>query len=119
MKTIKNIFVRGIKGIVFLLLLVLMVTQLDSALKLVKEDNLSTRYYDYPKDTFDVAFFGTSLVMYGVYPLELYRDYGMAAYNFATGNQSLLASYLLVKEVIRKDHPSLIVLDCGRAYRSI
>ena len=116
MKTIKNIFVRGIKGIVFLLLLVLMVTQLDSALKLVKEDNLSTCYYDYPKDTFDVAFFGTSLVMYGVYPLELYRDYGMAAYNFATGNQSLLASYLLVKEVIRKDHPSLIVLDCGRAY---
>ena len=116
MKKIKDIFVRGVKGIIFLLLLALMVTHLDSALKLVKEDNLSTRYYDYPKDTFDVAFFGTSLVMYGVYPLELYQEYGMAAYNFGTGNQSVLASYLLAKEVIEKDHPSLIVLDCSRAW---
>lgn len=107
---------RAVRGIVFLLVLAAMVLSLDRALKLVQEDNLSPRYFQYPKDTFDVAFLGASLVMYGIYPMELYDEYGMAAYNMSTGNQSLEASYYLAKEVIERDHPALIVLDCSRAW---
>ena len=115
MKKVKTGFFRAVRGILFLLVLAAVVLSLDSALKLVQEDNLSPRYYTYPKDTFDVAFLGASLVMYGIYPMELYDAYGMAAYNMSTGNQSLEASYYLAKEVIERDHPSLIVMDCSRA----
>ena len=116
MKKFKNRVTRGIKGIVFLLILASVVMCLDKSLKLVQEDNLCPRYYKYKDGTFDVAFLGASLVMYGIYPMELYDEFGIASYNLSTGNQSLEASYYLAKEVIEKDHPSLIVLDCSRAW---
>lgn len=116
MITLKNGAFRLLRGAAFLLILVFVVLNIDSSLKLVQEDNLCPRYYRFPKDTFDVTFLGASLVLYGVYPMELYDKYGIASYNLSTGNQSLEASYYLAKEAIEKDHPSLIVLDCSRAW---
>lgn len=116
MKKTKNIAVRVLQSIVFMLLLAAMVMRLDSALKLVRVDNLCPRYYEYPDGTYDVVFVGTSLVMCGIYPMEIYEDYGMAAYNLGTVNQSLEASYYLAKDAIEKDHPALVVLDCSRAW---
>ena len=116
MKKMKILLSRAVRGIIFLLVLAAVVLKLDSSVKLIQEDNLCPRYYSYPKDTFDVTFLGASLVLYGIYPMELYRDYGVAAYNLSTGNQSLEASYYLAKESIEKDHPSLVVLDCSRAW---
>ncbi len=115
MKKLKFRALTALKGFIFLFVLIAVVLSIDDSLKLIQEDNLCPRYYSYPKDTFDVAFLGASLVLYGIYPMELYEKYGMAAYNLSTGNQSLEASYYLAKEVIEKDHPSLIVLDCSRA----
>ena len=105
-----------VRCLLFLLVLAAVVLRLDSFFMLIQEDNLCPRYYRYPKNTFDVTFLGASTVLYGIYPMELYRDYGIAAYNLSTGDQSLEASYYLAKESIEKDHPSLIVLDCNRAW---
>ena len=115
MKKHKNRILRAVRAAVFLFVLALMILGLDKSLKLIQEDNLCPRYYEYPKDTFDVAFLGASLVMYGIYPVEMYDEYGIASYSLTTGNQSIEASYYLAKEVIEKDHPSLIVLDCSFA----
>lgn len=114
-KMFKRQLSRTLRAIFFLIALAAVVLSLDSSLKLVQEDNICARYYRYPRDTFDVVFLGASLVLYGIYPMELYDEYGMASYSLSTGNQSLKASYLLAKEAIEKDHPKLIVLDCGRA----
>lgn len=108
---------RAVSGCAFLIVLSVMVLRLDSALKLIQEDNLCARYYKFPKDTFDVTFLGASFVLYGIYPMELFRDYGIASYNLATGNQTMEASYYLAKESIEKDHPSLIVLDTNMAWK--
>lgn len=116
MKNRHKLIRRAVSGIIFLALLTFMVLRLDSALKLIQEDNLCPRYYKYPKNTFDVTFLGASFVMYGIYPMELYRDYGIASYNLSTGNQTMEASYYLAKESIEKDHPSLIVLDTNMAW---
>ena len=115
MKKLKARAFLALRGIIFLLVLAAVILSLDKSLKLIQEDNLCPRYYKYPKNTFDVTFLGASLVLYGIYPIELYDKYGIAAYNLSTGNQSLEASYYLAKEAIEKDHPSLIVLDCSRA----
>ena len=66
--------IRAVRGIVFLCILAAVVLYLDGALKLVQEDNLSPRYYKYPEGTFDAAFLGASLVMYGIYPMECMRS---------------------------------------------
>ena len=107
---------RAVGAILFVVILTVMVLRLDSALMLIQEDNLCGRYYKYPKDTYDVIFLGSSFSLYGIYPMELYRDRGIASYNLSTGNQSIEASYYLAKEAIEKDHPSLIVLDCNMAW---
>ena len=116
MINLKTWLKRAAGAIVFLAILAAMVLRLDSALKLIQEDNLCGRYYDYPDDTFDVTFLGSSFALYAIYPMELYRDFGIASYNMATGNQSIEASYYLAKESIEKDHPSLIVMDCNMAW---
>lgn len=116
MENLKTWLKRAAGAIVFLAILAVMVLRLDSALKLVQEDNLCGRYYKYPDDTFDVTFLGSSFALYAIYPMDLYRDYGIASYNLATGNQSIEASYYLAKESIEKDHPSLIVMDCNMAW---
>ncbi len=42
------------------------------------------------KEKCDVLFVGSSVILDDIYPLYLYNDYGIAAYNLGTGNQSLL-----------------------------
>ncbi|MDO5131492.1 MAG: hypothetical protein Q4D81_00740 [Eubacteriales bacterium] len=107
---------RAVRAVLFLFVLAAVVLALDNSLKLIQEDNLCARYYRYPDNTFDVTFLGASLVLYGIFPMELYSEYGISGYSLSTGNQSLKASYYLAKESIEKDHPKLIVLDCGRAW---
>lgn len=106
---------RAGRTVLFIIALAAVLVSLNSCLMLIQEDNLCPRYFRYPKDTFDLVFLGASQVLYGIYPLELYGEYGMASYSLSTGNQSLEASYYLAREAIRRDHPRLIVLDCSRA----
>ena len=74
-------------------------------------EELSPYYYDYPDNTFDVLFLGSSVSKNGVQPVQLWKSNGIASYNLSNGNQSLACSYYLMKDAIRKDHPKLIVLD--------
>ena len=75
---------------------------------------VSGHYFQQKEDTFDVVFLGPSTTLYGVYPMELWNDFGIMSYNLATPGQPVLGSYYLIKEIIAHDHPALIVLDAGR-----
>ncbi len=70
-------------------------------------------FYEEPKDTIEVAFFGTSCVVNSISPMELYENYGICAYNFGTEQQPLMASYYWIKEAYRKHAETLstVVLD--------
>lgn len=107
---------RILRGAVFCVLLAAMILSLEKATMLTDEEYLSRRYFRYPDDTFDVIFLGSSLSMFGIQPMELYEKYGIASYNLCSGNQPLESSYYLAREVISKDHPSLLVLDIGRVF---
>ena len=45
-------------------------------------------YYDRPEE-FDVLFFGTSHVLRGVFPMELWNDYGIVSYNMSNNSETL------------------------------
>ena len=72
-------------------------------------------FYEEPKDTIEVAFFGTSCVVNSITPMELYENYGICAYNFGTEQQPMLASYYWIKEAYRKHAETLstVVLDAS------
>lgn len=68
-------------------------------------------FYDLPKDTLDVAFIGSSHMLNGVLPVDLWDNYGIRAYNAGQHGQRLSMTYYYMKEVIDKQHPKVMVID--------
>ena len=94
-----------IKVIVFLVLVVLILSSISEILRKKSGADISI-----PSDSCDVIFVGSSVVKVGIYPLQLYKDYGILAYNMASGNQSIPTSYFVVKQALKKS-PKLVVID--------
>lgn len=67
--------------------------------------------------TFDVLFFGSSHVINGVSPLDLFREYGITSYNFSMHGNYVRSSFYLLEEALRiveeqgKPLPKAVVLD--------
>ncbi len=70
-------------------------------------------FYEEPKNTIETIFLGTSVVERGITPMELYEDYGICAYNLASQNQPMMASYYWLEEAYRLHPETLdtVVLD--------
>lgn len=68
-------------------------------------------YHFMEKDTLDVLCVGSSHVYCGVNPVQMYEDYGIAAYDLAAGSQSIAFSYYYLEEAFKTQHPKLVILD--------
>lgn len=70
-------------------------------------------FYEEPENTIETIFLGASVVINGIAPMELYEDYGICAYNLATEQQPMLASYYWLEEAERLHGETLktVVLD--------
>lgn len=64
------------------------------------------------EENFDVLFFGTSHVINGIYPMELYRSYGIISYNFGGHANKLATTYWVMKNALEYTTPRLVVIDC-------
>lgn len=64
-------------------------------------------------ETYDVLFFGNSHMANAVYPMELWHDHGIAAYNLAGFGNSIPATYWMMENVLDDAGPELVVLDCN------
>ncbi|MBQ2202272.1 MAG: hypothetical protein II412_06840, partial [Clostridia bacterium] len=76
-------------------------------------DNMVKGFYREPNDRLQVVFVGTSQSLNGIAPMELYRRYGICAYNLSSEQQPLLASYFWIKETERLHGKTLktVVVD--------
>lgn len=68
-------------------------------------------YFDYADD-YDVLFFGTSHMMFGICPLELWNDYGMVSYNWGSPICTIPMSYWKLLSILDYATPDLVVVDC-------
>ncbi len=59
----------------------------------------------------DVFFIGASHIFFGVNPMEIWNESGIAGYNLTTHQQPLWSSKLLLQHALKKQSPKLIVLD--------
>lgn len=60
---------------------------------------------------YDVLFFGTSHVINGIFPMQLWRDYGITSYNFGGHGNSIAASYWVLEQACKYHKPKVAVLD--------
>lgn len=73
--------------------------------------NSYNQFYDMKKDTVDVLFLGSSIVVNDFYPQELYDRFGITSYNLGSEQQSIILSYFWLNEALRFQNPKVVVLD--------
>lgn len=65
------------------------------------------------EEEFDVLFLGQSHVLNGIFPMELWNEYGIVSYNMAGHGNRLAMTYWVLKSALEHTTPKLVVLDCG------
>lgn len=61
---------------------------------------------------FDVLFIGSSHVKNGVFPMELWNDYGIVSYNYGGDGNRIPTTYWVMENALDYTTPKLIVVDC-------
>lgn len=113
---VKKVLKSVISLVCFLVLLFFCTHLVSDAL--MRKDSL-VKYNDIQKDEFDVLFFGTSHMINGIFPMELWEDYGIVSYNCAGHANTLPATYWMLRNVLEeKEKPELVVIDIYSAGRN-
>lgn len=96
-----------------IIILILTVMILDALLVPKTEDGIRQAkcFYEQPENSIDVAFMGSSHIHCNINPYELYEQYGIASYDFSAAEQPLWITYYYVLELLKYQHPKVIVLD--------
>lgn len=73
-------------------------------------------FYNEAEDQFEVMYFGPSHAYAAFSPLVIWEETGIKSYVFATQRQPIWATYTYIKEALKTQSPSLIVLECRMAF---
>lgn len=81
--------------------------------KLFERKYSYSKYYDFynQQQDFDVLFLGTSHVINAVYPMELWRDYGIVSYNMANHSENICTNYWQLRNALQYTTPKVVVID--------
>lgn len=106
-----------IKVVTFLLLTVLLLSQLNGSLRLKRADGIRAMeiFYEQEEDSIDVIFYGSSHVYSDVNPAVLWRESGIASYDLAGTMQPMWNTYYCMKESLKYQRPKVMVVELVRA----
>lgn len=68
------------------------------------------------EDTVDAVFLGTSHVMYGVSPMDIYEDSGIVTYTLASSSQRMDLSCALLEKIFERQKPKVVMLDASSLF---
>lgn len=63
------------------------------------------------RNSLDMILVGSSHIHYGLSPMKLWEEQGITSCVASSQSQSIPCSYYVMKEMIRRQHPKVIVLD--------
>ncbi len=75
------------------------------------ESELKYREFFNSDTEFDVLLFGNSHMLNGVFPMQLWNDYGITSYNMGGHGATLKMSYWMLRNAIDYHKPEIVVLD--------
>ena len=109
---------RWLRPVLFVLLLGLLLGRINGILedKGIEYGYYSSSaqhrgFYQLKKRTADVLFLGSSHCYCAFAPQMFYDRHGIRSYNLGTSQQSAWLSYYWLKEALRSQHPSVVVLE--------
>lgn len=63
------------------------------------------------EENYDVLFLGQSHVLNGIFPMELWKEYGIVSYNLAGHGNYLPLNYWILKNALEYTTPKVVVID--------
>lgn len=105
----RKIFGIG-KVLLFLVLLGVCFTKVTEVLERKTSDVKYTPFFQQEAD-YDVLFMGSSHVVNGVFPMELWKDYGIVSYNFGGHGNQMGTTYWVMQNALDYTTPKLMVID--------
>lgn len=93
--------------------LVLLLAVLAGATRLLERKNSREKFEPFLNSAkeYEVLFLGNSHMVNEVFPMELWRDYGIASYNIASEGNTMPVSYWLLMNAFEHASPKLVVVD--------
>lgn len=108
---LKKRYIRaGISAVFICLMVIIGYIFLARATKRDSSDFKYRPFFEEDTD-YDVMFFGTSHVINGIFPMQLWNDYGITSYNFGGHGSTIAASYWTMINVTNRNKPKVAVLD--------
>ncbi len=68
-------------------------------------------YYKLDKNSIDVLFLGDSSLYKSISPMEIYKDTGIASYNYSVSSARIYLLYYMLKDAYQYQKPKVIMLD--------
>jgi len=107
----KITYIKGIiKLIAFLLILFIVLQTVHNITKRKYSYEKMKDFFD-QKEDFDVLFFGSSHLLNGVFPMQLWKDYGIVSYNLGNSSERVAITYYNMLLALKETKPKLIVID--------
>ena len=104
---IRNFLSKGSFGIILILLICLANSFFQPTWLQLNNFYTTRSFYEEPKNRIETLFLGASVGAYGFSPMDLYREYGISAFNVSTQSQPVIASYYWLREAYRL-HPETL-----------
>ncbi len=108
---IKNGMIVFAKVILFVALFLMIFRYSGYVLRNKSKTEAIALNFDKPNGSFDVILAGPSHMQYSLQPAQLFGEYGITSCNISSTAQSIPTTYHLVKEMIRRHDPKLVVID--------
>lgn len=105
------------RAVLFIISCILWISVLSEVMKTKMMDGFSdvTRkingFYSETENSLDFIFLGSSRMYSAVNPAVLWKNYGMAAYDFCCNEQSYSITYYYLKEALKKQKPKAVIVD--------
>ncbi len=74
-------------------------------------------FYAESEKSIDVVYLGSSHMMSGISPLEIWKEYGMTGYICGSTKLSIPSTYLYLKEALKTQKPKVAVMDISRIFK--
>lgn len=75
-------------------------------------------FYEEPQDSLDILFMGDSSIYRGITPMQLWKEYGYAGYDFSSPAQKTWDQYYCLKEALQYQKPKLVVINAESLFDS-
>ena len=102
--------IHALQFTAFLLVFALLFSFVSGILR-NKQYNTTRVLYDEPKNSVDVLFMGSSHMLNGVSPMDLWAKQGIVSLNYSQNGQVIPVTYYALQEALRYQSPKLVVLD--------